>query len=55
MTRIMTALAHELSIRGTIDVTEAFIDVSFGPLKKAAKGWKNETWQGNKDHGGCRS
>ncbi len=34
MTRIMTALAHELSIRGAIDVSEAFIDASFAPAKK---------------------
>jgi transposase len=32
MTRIMTALAHE--IRGAIDVSEAFIDASFAPAKK---------------------
>jgi transposase len=34
MTRIMTALAHELSVRGAIDVREAFIDASFAPAKK---------------------
>jgi len=34
MTRIMTALAHELSIRGAIDVSEAFLDASFAPAKK---------------------
>ena len=34
MTRIMTALAHELSIRVAIDVSEAFIDASFAPAKK---------------------
>jgi transposase len=34
MTRIMTVLAHELSIRGAIDVSEAFIDASFAPAKK---------------------
>jgi transposase len=34
MTRIMTALAHELTTRGTIDVREAFIDASFAPAKK---------------------
>jgi transposase len=34
MTRIMTALAHELSIRSAIDVSEAFIDASFAPAKK---------------------
>jgi transposase len=34
MTRIMTALAHELRIRGAIDVSEAFIDASFAPAKK---------------------
>src|SRR5499433_690893 len=35
MTRIMTALAHELSARGVIDVREAFIDASFASAKKA--------------------
>jgi len=34
MTRIMTALARELSKRGAIDVREAFIDASFAPAKK---------------------
>jgi hypothetical protein len=34
MTRIMTAFAHELSIRGAIDVREAFVDASFAPAKK---------------------
>jgi transposase len=34
MTRIMTALAHELTLRGAIDVSEAFIDASFAPAKK---------------------
>jgi transposase len=34
MTRIMTALAHELSVRGALDVREAFIDASFAPAKK---------------------
>jgi transposase len=34
MTRIMTALAGELSRRGAIDVREAFIDASFAPAKK---------------------
>jgi transposase len=34
MTRIMTALAHELIARGAIDVREAFIDASFAPTKK---------------------
>jgi len=34
MTMIMTALAHELSARGAIDVREAFIDASFAPAKK---------------------
>jgi hypothetical protein len=37
MTRIMTAFAHELSIRGAIDVREAFIDASFAPAKKVGK------------------
>jgi transposase len=37
MTRIMTALAHELSIRGAIDVSEAFIDASFAPAKKEGR------------------
>jgi transposase len=34
MTRIMAALAHELSARGIMDVREAFIDASFVPGKK---------------------
>ncbi len=34
MTRIMTALAQELSIRGAIDVSEALIDASFASAKK---------------------
>src|SRR5207237_6507474 len=34
MTRIMTALARELSTRGAIDVREAFIDATFAPAKK---------------------
>src|SRR5580704_8536068 len=34
MTRIMTALARELRIRGAIDTREAFIDASFAPAKK---------------------
>jgi transposase len=36
MTRIMTALAHELSIRGAIDVSEAVIDARFAPAKKGS-------------------
>src|SRR5437764_15422740 len=36
MTRIMTALARELSTRGAIDVREAFIDASFAPAKRGA-------------------
>jgi hypothetical protein len=55
MTKIMTALASELSAQGAIDVREAFIDASFAPAKKGAQGRKNETRQGNKDHGGRRS
>jgi len=34
MTKIMTALALELSARGAIGVREAFIDTSFAPDKK---------------------
>jgi len=34
MTRIITARAHELSLRGAIDVSEAFIDASFASAKK---------------------
>ena len=34
VTRIMTALAHELATRGAIDVREAFIDASFAPARK---------------------
>jgi transposase len=34
VTRIMTALAHELRTRGAIDVREAFIDASFAPARK---------------------
>jgi transposase len=30
-------LAHELSIRGAIDVSEAFIDASFAPAKKGGR------------------
>jgi hypothetical protein len=30
----MTALAHEPSVRGAIDVREAFIDASFAPATK---------------------
>jgi hypothetical protein len=41
MTKIMTALAHEHSIRGAFDVREAFIDASFAPAKRG-QGWKNE-------------
>src|SRR6201997_5917277 len=41
MTRIMTALARELSRRGAIDVSEAFIDASFAPAKKG--GARSET------------
>lgn len=52
MTRIMTAIAGELSRRGAIDLREAFIDASFAPAKKGAQGRKNETRQRNKDHGG---
>jgi hypothetical protein len=37
MTQIMTALAHELSIRDAIDVREAFIDASFASAKKGGK------------------
>lgn len=37
MTRIMTALAGELSRRGAIDVREAFIDASFAPAKKGGR------------------
>jgi hypothetical protein len=33
----MTALAHELSVRGAIDVREAFIDASFAPAKKGGR------------------
>ena len=55
MMRIMTTLAHELSIRGAIDVGEPFIDASFAPAKKGERMVGNETRQGNKDHGGCGS
>ena len=34
MTRIMTALANELSTRGALDVREAFIDANFASAKK---------------------
>ena len=33
----MTALAHELSARGKIDVREVFIDASFAPAKKGGQ------------------
>src|SRR5271166_2199815 len=54
MTRIMTALAHELSVRGAIDVREAFTDASFAPRKKGTQSRKNEAWQGDEDRGGGR-
>jgi hypothetical protein len=38
MRRIVTALAHELSTRGVIDVHETFIDASFAAAKKAVAG-----------------
>lgn len=34
MTKIMAALASELSAKGIIDVRESFIDASFAPAKK---------------------
>jgi transposase len=34
MTKIMTALASQLSAKGPIDVREAFIDATFAPAKK---------------------
>jgi transposase len=37
ITKIMTALAHELAARGTIDVQESFIDASFAPAKKGGQ------------------
>ncbi len=55
MTKIMAALAEKLSAKGALDVREAFIDASFAPAKKGVQGRKNETWQGNEDHGSCRS
>jgi transposase len=54
MTRIMTALAHELSVRGAIGVREAFMTRVSHPRKKGRQNRENETWQGNKDHGGGR-
>jgi transposase len=44
----MTALAHELSARGAIDVREAFIDASFGPLKRGRKVGKTKRGKGTK-------
>jgi hypothetical protein len=34
MTKIMAALASELSAKGIIDVRESFIDASFAPAQK---------------------
>jgi hypothetical protein len=48
MTRIMTTLAHQLSIRGRIDVREAFIDASFAPAKKGGKVGKTKRGKGTK-------
>lgn len=49
MTRIMTALARELSIRGAIDTREAFIDASFAPAKKGgSKVGKTKRGKGTK-------
>jgi hypothetical protein len=55
MTNIMTALALKLTAKGGIDVREAFIDATFAAAKKGGQGRKDEAWQGNKDHGSCRS
>jgi transposase len=41
MTRIMAALAYELTARGAIDVREAFIDASFAPAKKGPRSWNS--------------
>jgi hypothetical protein len=46
MTRIMTALTHELRARGAIDVREAFIDASLAPARRGLQGRQNETRQG---------
>ena len=48
MTRIMTALAHELSIRGAIDVSEAFIDASSAPAKKGREVGKTKRGKATK-------
>jgi transposase len=55
ITKIMTALASQLSAIGAIDVREAFIDATFAPAKRGTQCRKNEAWQGNKDHGRRRS
>jgi len=55
ITKIMTALASQLTAIGAIDVREAFIHATFAPRKKGAQSRKNEAWQGNKDHGRRRS
>ena len=55
MTKIMATLAEKLSAKGALDVREAFIDASFAAAKKGARGRKNETRQGDEDHGSCRS
>jgi hypothetical protein len=54
MAKIMTDLALKLTVKGGIDVREAFIDATFAAAKKGgAQGRKDETRQGNKDHGDC--
>jgi transposase len=55
MTKVMATLAEKLSAKGALDVREAFIDASFAAAKKGAQGRKNETRQGNEDHGSFRS
>lgn len=55
MTRIMAALAYELTARGGIEVREASIDASFAPAKKGALNREDKTRQGNKDRGSHRS
>jgi hypothetical protein len=55
MTKIMTALASQLSAIGPLMCVRLSLTRPSRPLKKGAQGRKNETWQGNKDHGRRRS
>ena len=52
MTRIMTALARELSKQAQSMSVKHLSTRASHPQKRGAQGRKNEAWQGNKDHGG---